>query len=189
MGANVMRPNLEEIHRRIAKNAVINRFVHKNTVFRQGEFQCISSAPSQITAKFQWMTKRPRRSILRIHFPSSHKFYSDIRSKINYSAIFAVKQSFSALKCPYKFESGGAELKPRSLKPGDKNIIGGRIVAVRKERGIKQKDLLAKLQVMEMEISATGLSRLEGQHRLVQDFEVVLIAKALGVDVKELLGA
>ena len=78
-------------------------------------------------------------------------------------------------------------MKQRKNPPGDKNIIGVKVVAIRKDRGIKQKDFLAQLQVLGMDISATSLSRLEGQYRLVQDYEVVIIAKALGVDVKELL--
>jgi len=61
-------------------------------------------------------------------------------------------------------------------------------VAIRKEKGIKQKDFLAKLQTLGLDISPTSLSRLEGQYRLVQDYEVVAIAKALGISVGELLG-
>jgi len=79
-------------------------------------------------------------------------------------------------------------MKPRRELPGDKNIIGSKVVAIRKAKHIKQKDFLAKLQTMGMDISATSLSRLEGQHRLVQDYEVVILAKALGISVEELLG-
>ena len=78
-------------------------------------------------------------------------------------------------------------MKPRSGEPGTKNIVGVKVLELRKERGIKQKDFLAQLQVLGMDISATSLSRLEGQYRLVQDFEVVILAKALGVTVNDLL--
>ena len=78
-------------------------------------------------------------------------------------------------------------MKPRSGEPGKKNIIGVKVVEFRKERGIKQKDFLAQLQVLGMDISATSLSRIEGQYRLVQDFEVVFLAKALGITPNELL--
>lgn len=78
-------------------------------------------------------------------------------------------------------------MKPRKDLPGDKNIIGSKVVAIRKARHIKQKDFLAKLQTMGMDISATSLSRLEGQYRLVQDYEVVILAKALDITVEELL--
>lgn len=78
-------------------------------------------------------------------------------------------------------------LKPRSGAPGDKNIVGIKVVQLRKERGISQKDFLAMLQVLGLDISATSLSRLEGQYRLVQDKEVVILAKALGVETKYLL--
>lgn len=78
-------------------------------------------------------------------------------------------------------------MKPRKNVPGNKNIIGEKVVAIRLSKGIKQKDFLAKLQTLGMDISATSLSRLEGQDRLVQDFELVIIAKALDISVDELL--
>jgi len=79
-------------------------------------------------------------------------------------------------------------MKPRNGAPGIKNIVGTKVVTMRKEKGIKQKDFLAKLQVLGMDISATSLSRLEGQYRLVQDYEVVILARALNITTKELLG-
>ena len=79
-------------------------------------------------------------------------------------------------------------MKPRKNPLGDKNIVGKRVVAIRKQRDIKQKELLAWLQTMGMDISGTSLSRLEGQQRLVQDYEAVILAKALNVTVTYLLG-
>jgi transcriptional regulator with XRE-family HTH domain len=78
-------------------------------------------------------------------------------------------------------------MKPRKDLPGNKNIIGMKVVAIRQAKHIKQKDFLAKLQTLGMDISATSLSRLEGQYRLVQDYEVVILAKALDISVEELL--
>ena len=79
-------------------------------------------------------------------------------------------------------------MKPRSNPPGIKNIVGSKVLKMRKKQGLKQKDFLAQLQILGMDISATSLSRIEGQYRLVQDFEVVFLAKALGIATKDLLG-
>lgn len=79
-------------------------------------------------------------------------------------------------------------MKPRKEPPGDKNIIGAKVVKIRQAKNIKQKDFLAMLQTLGLDISATSLSRLEGQYRLVQDYEVKVIAKALDVSLEELLG-
>ncbi|MCP1425458.1 transcriptional regulator with XRE-family HTH domain [Paenibacillus xylanexedens] len=79
-------------------------------------------------------------------------------------------------------------MKHRQEPPGDKNIIGSRVVTIRKSKGIKQREFLAKLQTLGLDISQTSLSRLEGQYRLVQDYEVVMIAKALEISVGYLLG-
>lgn len=79
-------------------------------------------------------------------------------------------------------------MKHRKESPGNKNIIGNRIIVIRQRKHMKQKEFLAKLQTLGLEISQTSLSRLEGQERLVQDYEVVAIAKALDISVRELLG-
>ncbi|GBF78150.1 transcriptional regulator [Paenibacillus sp. 598K] len=79
-------------------------------------------------------------------------------------------------------------MKHRKEPPGDKNIIGNRVTAIRKAKGMKQKEFLARLQTLGLDISPTSLSRLEGQHRLVQDYEVLVIARALEISVGELLG-
>ena len=78
--------------------------------------------------------------------------------------------------------------KPRKVPIGRRNIVGARIVQIRKAKKIKQKDLVAALQTRGMDISDTGMSRLEGQNRLVQDFELPILAQTLGVSVEYLLG-
>ncbi|MDD5016709.1 MAG: helix-turn-helix transcriptional regulator [Eubacteriales bacterium] len=78
-------------------------------------------------------------------------------------------------------------MKPRKRPPGNKNIIGNKVVALRQAKHMKQKDFLARLQTLGMDISPTSLSRLEGQYRLVQDYEVVALAEALDITVEELL--
>ena len=78
-------------------------------------------------------------------------------------------------------------MKPRHIV-GEKNIIGQKVYSIRMAKNIKQKDFLAKLQTLGMDISATSLSRLEGQQRLVQDYEVIILAEALEISPAELLG-
>lgn len=77
--------------------------------------------------------------------------------------------------------------KPRKVPVGQRNIVGAKVVQIRQEKNIKQKDLVALLQSKGMDISDTSMSRLEGQNRLVQDFEVPVLAEALGVSVEWLL--
>lgn len=77
--------------------------------------------------------------------------------------------------------------KPRRTPIGDKNIVGAKVERLRKEKGIRQKELVATLQSRGMDICETSMSRLEGQTRLVQDFEVVILAQVLGVTAQWLL--
>ncbi len=53
---------------------------------------------------------------------------------------------------------------------------------------MKQKELLAQLQVSGVDMNASGLSKLEGQVRHVTDFELVALADILSVSVNWLLG-
>lgn len=78
-------------------------------------------------------------------------------------------------------------MKPRKNELGDKNVIGAKVTRIRNTKRLKQKDLLTKLQVCGMEISSTGLSRLEGQYRRVTDYEILAVAEALDIDLNELL--
>lgn len=79
-------------------------------------------------------------------------------------------------------------MKPRKLALGDRNIVGARVTEARKRQGMKQVELLAKLQTAGIDISASALSQLEGQKRPVSDFELSPLADALHVTVHWLLG-
>ena len=82
----------------------------------------------------------------------------------------------------------GETVRIRKQELGDKNIIGSRVEGQRKTLGMKQKDLLAQLQIKGIELNASGLSKLEGQLRGVQDYELKAIAEVLDVSVNWLLG-
>ena len=77
-------------------------------------------------------------------------------------------------------------MKIRKKEYGDVNIVGKRIEEIRKEKGIKQKDFIAKMQVMGCDINPTSYSKLEGQVRSATDREVYTISKILNVRMEEL---
>ena len=79
-------------------------------------------------------------------------------------------------------------MKTRKLALGNRNIIGKRVTEARAARGMKQVELLAKLQTAGIDISSPALSLLEGQKRPVFDFELAALADVLGVSVDWLLG-
>jgi len=78
-------------------------------------------------------------------------------------------------------------MRLRKQELGDKNIIGAKVEAQRKLIGMKQKDLLVQLQIRGVDLNASGLSKLEGQIRTVNDYELKALAEALGVKVDWLL--
>ena len=79
-------------------------------------------------------------------------------------------------------------MKTRKLALGNRNMIGARVTEARKRIGMKQVELLAKLQTSGIDISIPALSLLEGQKRPVSDFELCALADILDVSVEWLLG-
>ena len=72
----------------------------------------------------------------------------------------------------------------------EKNIIGRkiRIARIMKKNVMRQKDLLAKLDLIGVHFSEATLSKIEAGTRFVKDYEVVAFAKALNVSANWLLG-
>lgn len=80
----------------------------------------------------------------------------------------------------------GEFLKIRKQEYGNCNIVGKNIERLRKEKGIKQKDFISKMQILGCDINPTSYSKLEGQIRSATDKEIYIIAKILNVTTDEL---
>jgi transcriptional regulator with XRE-family HTH domain len=79
-------------------------------------------------------------------------------------------------------------MRLRKQTLGTRNLVGARVTTARKNQGMKQKELLAQLQVAGIDMNPSELSKLEGQHRYVADRELAVLADILGVSVDWLLG-
>jgi len=77
-------------------------------------------------------------------------------------------------------------MKIRKQEYGNSNMVGKNIERLRKAKGIKQKDFIAKIQVFGCDMNPTSYSKLEGQVRSASDREIFVIAKILGVTMEEL---
>ena len=77
-------------------------------------------------------------------------------------------------------------MKIRKKSYGDANMVGRNIEMLRKAKGIKQKDFIARLQTMGCDVNPTSYSKLEGQLRAVTDKELFSIAHALGTSMESL---
>lgn len=77
-------------------------------------------------------------------------------------------------------------MKIRKQEYGNANMVGKNIERMRKERGISQKDFIAKIQTMGCDMNPTSYSKLEGQVRNAYDKEIYVIAKILGVKMEDL---
>ena len=67
------------------------------------------------------------------------------------------------------------------------NIVGRKIYELRKEQGLSQEALAAKMQLNNVEISQKVISRIEKQERFVTDYELLVFSQVLGVSVYDLL--
>ena len=77
-------------------------------------------------------------------------------------------------------------MKTRKKEYGKANMVGKNIELLRKGRGIKQKDFIAKMQIMGCDINPTSYSKLEGQLRSATDREIYIVSKILGIKMEEL---
>ena len=75
----------------------------------------------------------------------------------------------------------------KKIKTTDKlNIIGKNIRKFRKERGISQALLSAKLELIPMYICRGSISRIENGERAVTDIEIAAICKVLQITPNDL---
>ena len=77
-------------------------------------------------------------------------------------------------------------MKIRKKEYGNVNIVGRNIERIRKERVIKQKDFIAKIQTMGCDMNPTSYSKLEGQVRVATDKEIYVISKVLNIPMENL---
>lgn len=80
-------------------------------------------------------------------------------------------------------------MKMRTKEPGRANVVGKSIEMLRKKKGIKQSDFIARLQAAGLDIDPSSYSKLEGQFRHATDIELYYIAKILNVPISELFKA
>ena len=71
-------------------------------------------------------------------------------------------------------------MKARKREYGDCNLIGRNVEKLRKQRGIKQKDFIAKLQLLGVDVNPTSYSKLEGQVRQFTTSSIVDIKARSG---------
>ena len=77
-------------------------------------------------------------------------------------------------------------MKTRKQSYGTANMVGRNIERLRKERGFKQKDFIAQIQLLGCDMNPTSYSKLEGQLRSATDREIFVVAKILGVTMESL---
>ena len=66
------------------------------------------------------------------------------------------------------------------------NMVGQRIRSLREKQGLSQGDLLARIQVLDSNMSQSKLSRIEGQLVPVSDTDLFSISQALHVAIDDL---
>lgn len=70
---------------------------------------------------------------------------------------------------------------------GNKNVIYKNLRRLRKKRNLSQDELAAKMQVMNVNLTQQLISRIEHNRRIVTDYELACLCRALGVTEQEML--
>lgn len=76
-------------------------------------------------------------------------------------------------------------MRPRK-ELGTKNRVGATITKLRKEKGWKQHELLAMVQVRGIDIGRSALSDIEGQIRQVKYEELKIFSEIFGIPIDDL---
>ena len=67
------------------------------------------------------------------------------------------------------------------------NIVGERVRLLRKHAGLSQEELAAKIQLEGLDRTQKAVSRIETGSRIVSDYELLYLCRALNVPLWELL--
>lgn len=70
---------------------------------------------------------------------------------------------------------------------GTNNLCGRRVAQIRKEKKLSQRKLAAKMQILGFDVDHYFIRRVENGERFVTDIDLVIIARALGVSITDLL--
>ena len=76
--------------------------------------------------------------------------------------------------------------KPTSLS-GKKNLISQKLIQLRKEKKISQRDLAGKLQLAGYDMDKNVITRIETGQRYVTDIELCALSKILNVRIEDLI--
>lgn len=74
----------------------------------------------------------------------------------------------------------------RRTELGNQNDVGANITRLRTEKGWTQGDLLVKLDLMGIHLSARRISEIEGQRREVRGIELKAFAEIFNVTIDQL---
>lgn len=77
-------------------------------------------------------------------------------------------------------------MKQRTSANG-KNLIGERLRELRKEKGLSQRDLARKLQLIGIDMDKNVITRIETNKRYVTDFELQALKEIFGVSYDYLI--
>ncbi|MBQ2857702.1 MAG: helix-turn-helix transcriptional regulator [Bacteroidaceae bacterium] len=70
---------------------------------------------------------------------------------------------------------------------GTNNLCGRRVAQIRKEKKLSQRKLAVKMQLLGFDVDHYFIRRVENGERFVTDIDLVIIARALGVPITDLL--
>ncbi len=76
--------------------------------------------------------------------------------------------------------------KPRT-KTGEKNLISQRLIELRREKGLSQRDLAEKLQLAGYDMDKNVITRIETNKRYVTDLELKALSEIFDVSYDYLI--
>lgn len=70
---------------------------------------------------------------------------------------------------------------------GTNNLCGQKIAEIRKSKNLSQRKLAAKMQLLGFDVDHYFIRRVENGERFITDIDLVIFAKALDVNITDML--
>ena len=84
------------------------------------------------------------------------------------------------------YKIGVARRSTPETSHGKRNVLGPRLKAIRRQRGLRAVAVVEKLQRRGWDISPAVFSHLEAGNRFLTDVELLLLLKVLGASLRDL---
>lgn len=77
-------------------------------------------------------------------------------------------------------------MRTRKLQTGNRNLVGQALFKIRNEQNLRSKDVVKALNAAGSNINCSSLSKIEGGHKQITDFELLSLSIVYNVSANDI---